>query len=60
MLADQAKRLLILGWGRILDPERAIRFQILAQPRRLDRGQPVVDVVEQMDVPTQRLARRGE
>src|SRR3546814_10078971 len=35
-------------------------LEILAEPRRLDRGKPVVDVVEQMDVPAERFARRGE
>src|SRR3546814_19098429 len=48
MLADQAERLLILRRGRTFDPEGTIRLEILAEPRRLERGQPVVDVVEQM------------
>ena len=60
MLADQAERILIFRRGRILDPEGAIRLEVLAEPRRFDRGQPVVDVVEQMHVPAERLARRGE
>ena len=60
MLADQAERILIFRRGRILDPEGAVRLQILAEPRRLDRGEPVMDVVEQMDVPAERLARRSE
>ena len=60
MPADQAEGVLVLGRGRILDPERAIGLQVLAQTPGLDRGQPVVDIVEQMHVPTQRLPRGGE
>src|SRR3546814_10364492 len=60
MWAVQAERLLILRRGRIFDPEGTIRLEILAEPRRLDRGKPVVVVVEQMDVPAERFARRGE
>src|SRR3546814_14432506 len=45
MLADQAERLLIFRRGRIFVPEGTISIEILAEPRRLDRGKPAVDVV---------------
>ena len=50
VLPDQAEALLQLGRDRVLHPEQVIRLQLLAQPRRLDRRQPVVDVVQQVEV----------
>ena len=51
VLADQTEVGLVLGRHRVLQPERAVRLEVLAEPRRLDRRQPVVDVVQQVDVP---------
>ena len=48
VLADQAERLLVLGRRRVLHPEQAVGLERLAQPRRLDRRQPVVHVVQQV------------
>ena len=60
VLADQLERVLIFRRGRIFQPEGAILFQILAQATGLDRGQAMMDVVQQMHVPAQRLARSLE
>src|SRR3546814_9753483 len=60
MLADQAERLLILGGGRILQPEQPIGFERLAQSGRLDRRQAVVNVVKQLDLVTVRHAQPFE
>ena len=60
VLADQAEAGLVFRRHRILHPEQAIGFEILAQPPGLDRGQAVVHVVQQVHVPAQRLARRFE
>ena len=50
VLPDQPETRLIFGRRRVFQPEWAIRLQIFAQPSGFDRRQPVVDVVEQMDV----------
>jgi hypothetical protein len=36
--------------GGVFQPEQAIRLQVARQPRRLDRGQAVVRVVQQFDL----------
>jgi hypothetical protein len=50
VLADQAEGLLVLGRRGVLDPEQAIGLQVLAQAPGLDRREPVVHVVQQVDV----------
>ena len=57
VLADQPEGRLVLGGRRVLQPEQAIGLQVLAEPPGLDRREAVVDVVQQMDVPAQRVAR---
>ena len=47
VLPDQAQGLLVLRRGAVLQPEQVIGFQRLAQLRGLDRGHPVVPVMEQ-------------
>ena len=48
VLANQPERLLVFGGGRILHPEQTIRFERPAEAAGLDRGQPVMDIVQQM------------
>src|SRR5579872_4703794 len=50
MLADEPVRLLQLAGNRVFHPEKMIRFEALSQPRRLDRRQPVMNVVEQVKI----------
>ena len=50
VLADQAEAFLQLGGDGILEPEQAVGFEVLAEAGGLDRGQAVVDVVQQVDV----------
>ena len=57
VLADQPEAGLVLGRGRVLEPEQPVRLEILAEPAGLDRGQTMMDVVEQMNVPAERIAR---
>src|SRR3954468_14206231 len=57
MLSDQAEIGLILGRSRIFQPERLVGLEILAEPPGFDRRQPMMHVVEQVDVPAKRLAR---
>ena len=60
VLADQAKTVLGFGGHRILHPEQPVGFEILAQPRRLDRCEPVVHVMQQMHIPAHGRAQRLE
>ena len=60
MLADQPERFLVLGRRRVLDPEHAQRLERLAEPRRLDRREAVVHVVQQVEVEAEFLAQRFE
>ena len=55
VLADQAEIGLVLGRHRILQPEQPVRLEVPAQTRRFDRCQAMMHVVQQVDVPTQRL-----
>ena len=48
VLADQAEIRLVLGRRRVLHPEQVERLECLAEPRGLDRRQPVVHVVQQV------------
>ena len=50
VLPDQAERLLCFGGHRILEPEEVLRLEALAETRRLDWRQPVMRVVQQVDV----------
>ena len=47
VFADQPERGLVLGRGHVLQPEQVEGLERLAQLGRLDRGQPVVRVVQQ-------------
>ena len=60
MLADQAEVRLVLGRRRILHPEQVERLECLAQPRGLDRRQPVVHVVQQVWLRAEPRAQRFE
>ena len=57
VLADQAEALLQLRRDRVLQPEEAVGFEILAEPRGLDGGQAVVGVVQEVDVPAHGIAQ---
>lgn len=59
VLPDEAEGLLVLGRGRVLDPEHPEGFEVLAQVRGLDRGQPVVDVVQEVEVVAELLPYGG-
>ena len=60
MLADGAEGGLVLGRDGVLQPEGTEGLEILAQPPGLDRRQPVVHVMQQVNVPAESLARGGE
>ena len=60
VLADQAQRLLVLGRGAVLEPEQVVRLQGLAQLGGLDRGHPVVPVVQQRHLRAELVAHRLE
>lgn len=47
MPAYEPQRLLVLGGGAVLQPERTVRLQVLAEPGRLDGREAVVGVVEE-------------
>lgn len=49
VLPDEPEGLLVLGRGGVLHPEQPAALDALAEPRGLDRGQPVVHVVQQME-----------
>ncbi len=49
VLPDRAESLLELGRDRVFHPEEMIRLEALPEPRGLDRPQPVMDVVEQLN-----------
>src|SRR5919198_2084460 len=57
MLSDEAESVLILGRGRILHPEQAVRFQRLPEASRFDRREPVMDVVQDMVLEAESLAQ---
>ena len=53
VLADQAEGVLVLGRGRVLDPEQAVGLELAAQARGLDGCEAVVHVVQQVVLPAQ-------
>src|SRR6266404_3278542 len=57
VLANQAKAFLHFPRGGILEPEEMIRFQVFTQPRRFNRREPMVSVMEQVDVGAEFLAK---
>ena len=60
MRPDQAQRLLVFGRGAVLEPEQVVGFQRLAQLRGLDRGHPVVPVVQQREFRAELVPHRLE
>src|SRR5579871_1804248 len=60
MRSDEAKGFGILRRHRILEPEKTIWLEILAESRRFDRSQAVMHVVQQMDIRTELCSRRLE
>src|SRR5277367_6644427 len=60
VLAQQAKRGLIVRGNGIFQPEQPVRLQISTQPSGLDGRQAVMTVVQQIDVPAERRARGFE
>jgi hypothetical protein len=52
VMADEAESFLKLGRNRIFEPEQPGWLERLADGRRLDRRQAVVNVVQKMDVGT--------
>mgnify|MGYP006976406742 CR=1 FL=1 len=58
VLADELEGLLVLGRRGVFHPEQVIGLQRLAQPRRLDRRQPVVHVVQQVRLVADGAAHR--
>ena len=58
VLADEAKAILQLRRNRVFQPEKMIRFQLLAQARRLDGREPVVNIVQQVQLIAQGIAQR--
>ncbi|GAA2273432.1 hypothetical protein GCM10009853_029080 [Glycomyces scopariae] len=49
VLPDQAQRLLVLGGRDVFEPEQVVGFERLPELRGLDRGEPVVRVVQQRE-----------
>ncbi len=60
VLPDQAERVLVLGRRRILHPEQAQLLDALAEAAGLDRGEPVVHVVQQVEAETEPFADLGQ
>ena len=50
LLPDEVEVVLLLGRQRVLDEERVVLLQLLAQADRLAGRDPLVDVVQQLDV----------
>src|SRR3546814_1680707 len=50
MVADQAKAFLHISRDGIFHPEKAERFQVLAEPCRFHRFQAVMDIVQQVKI----------
>ncbi len=57
MLADQAEAFFVLRPQRIFEKEEVIGLKLSRQARGLDRRQPLVDVMEQLDLIAQRHAQ---
>ncbi len=57
VLADQAEALFVLRAQRVFQEEQVIRLKFLRQPRRLNRVQPLVDIVQELDLFAQRHAQ---
>jgi hypothetical protein len=56
MLPDKPETFLIVGNHRILEPEQAIWLELLAKSRRFYRRQPMMNIVEQVNVRAERRA----
>ena len=60
VLPDEPERLLVLGRSRVLHPEQPAALDALAEPGRLQGRQPVVHVVQQVEVEPEPLAHRAQ
>ena len=60
VLADQPKAVLELGRAGVLQPERVVVLEALAEPRRLHRRQAMVHVVQDVQVEAEALPHRLE
>src|ERR1700738_2346039 len=60
VLTNEAERSLVVRRNGIFQPEQAVGLQSFTQLCRLDRRQPMMRVMEQVDVPTERRAGRLE
>ena len=58
VLPDEPERLLVLRGCRVLHPEQPAVLDLLAEPGGLDRGEPVVHVVQQVEAEPEPLAHR--
>src|SRR5918996_3888 len=56
VLPNQSEARLLFRRCRILEPEQMIWLEALAEPSGFNRRQPVVDVVQQVDVVSEFLA----
>ena len=60
MLSDQAEAGLLFGGSGIFEPEEVMRLETAAEATRFDRRQPVVRVVQQVDVGAELFAKSLE
>ncbi len=60
LLADQAEPPDVLGRDRVLEEEEAEALRVLAEAEGLGGGEPLVDVVEELDLVAELLAGRFE
>src|ERR1700735_4608595 len=57
MLADQLEGLLIFSRRRVFQPKQSIGLEIASQPRRLNRRQSMMHIVQQLDLRAMILAQ---
>src|SRR5205807_1614636 len=60
VLPDQPEALLVLGPERVFQEEKMERLQLLRKTGRLDRREPLMDVMEELDLITHLISKVGE
>jgi hypothetical protein len=60
VLSDEPEAFRIVGDHGVLEPKQPKWFEVLSKPRRFDWGQAVVNIVQQMSVRSERVARGAE
>src|SRR6266702_317629 len=60
VLADQTETFLQLRRNRVFEPEQMIRFEVLSEPPCFDGREPVMRIVEQMEIRSEFFAQPFE